>query len=570
MARMFPATIADDHGSRGERIVFRKLKEETPDAWIGLHSVGLINHATKPWAEVDFVLVTEDGVLCLEVKGGTLVHREGDWYQNDRRLKESPFAQAGGGASALYEYLAGRVPAVRRSFIGHGVLFPESPFRYELPSIELDMVFDDSDLARPMSAYVERVTGYWQHAIQRRRGRMPDGLDRATRSRIVYELAPDFELVPSLKARLLEVDDELVRLTTQQRELLHGLVDTSRVIVRGGAGTGKTWVAIDEAVRLAASGCRTLFVSYGSRLADYVRPLLEEAGVTVNHLHGVMRDVIREARFEDRLPAVEARDLFDVYYPEVGLDALAALELFGSFDALVIDEGQDILKTPYVLFLDALLVGEMSGGTWRLFHDPNQDIFGGGPPAELERLENVATSYHLTQNCRNTREIAMATAILSGVAVSETLAAEGPEVIEQWQGDRKAEEKAILRQLRTWVDGGVAPDGITVLSPKRFDRSAIGGIDASRLPRPLVDISHSGSSDPNRIRFSTVAGFKGLESEAILLTGFNDLSDPGTLSLLYVGASRARALLGLVLHERCREAYIERARDIVGRLVGLS
>ena len=49
------------------------------------------------------------------------------------------------------------MPAVRRSFVGHGVLFPESPFAYELPSVESDLIFDDSDLARPMSAYVDRL-----------------------------------------------------------------------------------------------------------------------------------------------------------------------------------------------------------------------------------------------------------------------------------------------------------------------------------------------------------------------------------------------------------------------------
>ena len=59
------------------------------------------------------MVVTDAGVLCLEVKGGTISHRDGDWFQNNSRLKESPFAQAGGGASALYAYLAERVPAVR-------------------------------------------------------------------------------------------------------------------------------------------------------------------------------------------------------------------------------------------------------------------------------------------------------------------------------------------------------------------------------------------------------------------------------------------------------------------------
>jgi hypothetical protein len=566
---MFPPTIADDHGSRGERMVFRKLKDETPDTWVALHSVGLVSHATKPWAEIDFVVITDDGVLCLEVKGGTIIHRDGDWFQNERRMKESPFAQAGGGASALYEYLAERVPAVRRSFVGHGVLFPESPFVYELPAADREMIFDDSDLVRPMSAFVDRLAEYWKHVIERRRGYMPQELDRAARSLILHQLAPDFELVPSLRARLHEVDDELIRLTTQQRKLLRGLVETPRVLVRGGAGTGKTLIACDEATRLAETGRRTFFVCYGSRLAGHVKPILEPAGVQVVYLHGLMHDLIEEAGLKERLPSVEPRDLFDVYYPEVALDALQMLERFESVDALVIDEGQDLLKPPWVLFLDALLVGELSGGTWRLFHDPNQDIFRGGPAAELERLEKIATCYRLTQNCRNTREVAMATSILSGVAVSETLVALGPAVIEHWYTDRGSHTNALLRQIREWLDGGLIPGDITVLSPGRFEDSVLATIDPGRLPRAVVDVSHAESTEPNRIRFSTVAGYKGLESEAVLLTGFADLTELSTLSLLYVGASRARALLGLVLDEQCREAYVERARDVVERLIGV-
>lgn len=567
MCRMFPPTIADDHGSRAERTIFRKLKNETPDSWVALHSIGLANHATKPWAEVDFVVVTDAGVLCLEVKGGMISHRDGDWFQNNNRLKEGPFAQAGGGASALYAYLAGRVPAVRQSFVGHGVLFPESPFNHELPSVEPEMVYDDSDLARPMSAYLERLIEYWKHSLKRRRGKVPEGLDRAARSSVVHELAPDFELVPSLRALLHEVDDELVRLTTQQKEIMRGLVETPRVVVRGGAGTGKTLIACDEALRLAASGRRTFFVCYGSRLAGHVKPLLEGSGVHVRHLHGLMRDLIEEAGLQSRLPAVDDRDLFDIYYPELALDALANLDRFGSFNAIVVDEGQDLLKPPYVLFLDALLAGEMSKGTWRLFHDPNQDIFRGGPPAELERLEEFATCYRLTQNCRNTREIAMATSVLSGVANAETLAADGPDVVEQWYVDPRGHQKAVLRVLRDWLEGGLKPDDITVLSPRRFSDSVFGAIDPSRLPRPIVDVSDAEPRDHGKIRFSTIAAYKGLESEAVLLTGFDDLTDLSTLMLLYVGASRARGVLGLVLDERCREPYVERAMEIVGRLI---
>jgi hypothetical protein len=126
----------------------------------------------------------------------------------------------------------------------------------------------------------------------------------------------------------------------------------------------------------------------------------------------------------------------------------------------------------------------------------------------------------------------------------------------------------VLRQLREWLDGGVSADAITVLAPGRFEKSIFASIDAGRLPRPIVDVSHADSTEPNTIRFSTVAGYKGLESEAVLLTGFENLDDPATLSLLYVGASRARAPLGLVLDEGCKDAYVSRAREVVERLVG--
>jgi hypothetical protein len=557
MARMFPPAIADDHGSRAERIVFRKLKEETPDSWCALHSVGLLGHATKPWAEIDFVLVTDSCLLCLEVKGGTLAHRHGEWFQNERRLKQSPFAQAGGGASALYGYLTERVPAVRKSFVGHGVLFPESTFHEALPSSDEHLVYDDSDRAQPISEWVERLISHWRESIRLKRGREPEGLETGIRSKIVHALAPDFELVPSLRARLQEVDEELIRLTEQQTQILRGLIDEPRVLVRGGAGTGKTLLACDEA---------TLYVCYGSRLAAYVRPLLEPHGVTVTHLHGLMKEIIEEAGLKERLPAVEPRDLFDVHYPEVALDGLALLDRFGTYDALVADEAQDLLRPSSVLFLDAVLAGELPHGSWRLFHDPNQEIFQGAP-AELDRLESLAACYRLTQNCRNTREIAMATSILSGVACSETLVAKGPEVIEHWYTDGRTEERAVLRQLREWVGGGISPESITVLTPKSFEHSLLARVESRALPRRVVDISHSDSVDPNSLRFSTIAGFKGLESDAVLLTGFDDLSDSRTLSLLYVGASRARGLLALVLPESCREVYIERARDIVGRLL---
>jgi hypothetical protein len=561
MARMYPATIADDHGSHAERWIFRKLRDETTDDWAVVHSVGLLSHATKPWAEVDFVAVGPEGVYCLEVKGGHIEHRDGDWYTNGNRLKQSPFAQAGGGASALFDYLAQRVPAVRRSIVGHGVMFPETRFDQELPEAEAALVYDDRDLTNPMSDYLARLATRWINWFGERFARPAQEIPSAVRSRILHEIAPDFDLVPTLRSRLVEVDEELVRLTERQKELLDGLVDEPRVLVKGGAGTGKTLLAAHEAARLARQGRRTLYICFGARLATHMAAALADEEVEAIHLHRLMARLINEADLRDQLPDVQERDLFDIYYPQLALDALDRLGRLGSIDALVVDEGQDILKPPYVQFLDALLADELENGCWRLFYDPNQDIFAGRAPSELDRVENLATCYRLTKNCRNTREIALTTSILSGIKVAETLTAEGPDVAEAWGSDRAALERGFRRLLHEWIERGVDPEQIVVLSPRTLERSLVSTFDQSRLPRRILDID-----DPGRgIRFSTIAGFKGLESDAVLLVDIDELSSAERVAQLYTGASRAKSLLGIVLEESCRDVYTERVRDLVDR-----
>ncbi len=187
-----------------------------------------------------------------------------------------------------------------------------------------------------------------------------------------------------------------------------------------------------------------------------------------------MANLIADAELRDQLPAVDPADLFDIYYPQVAIDALEQLDRFGSVDALVLDEGQDLLKPTYVQFLDASLDGEMSSGDWRLFYDPNQDIFIGGAPTELERLEEFAASYRLTKNCRNTREIALATSFVSGVRLAETLVVDGPDVVEEWGADTKELQKCVPRVLRDWLDRGLEPGQITILSPRTYEHSLVG------------------------------------------------------------------------------------------------
>lgn len=45
-----------------------------------LHSLGLPKHQSKIYGEIDFVVVCDRGVACLEIKGGRVECRDGNGF----------------------------------------------------------------------------------------------------------------------------------------------------------------------------------------------------------------------------------------------------------------------------------------------------------------------------------------------------------------------------------------------------------------------------------------------------------------------------------------------------------
>src|SRR3954451_24642330 len=103
MARTFPRTLLDeDIKSDAERKVFDALRDQLSDDWTVFHSASVIYRDHADGArddEGDFVLVhPERGVVALEVKGGGIECRHGEWFRLDRagireRMRD-PFTQA--------------------------------------------------------------------------------------------------------------------------------------------------------------------------------------------------------------------------------------------------------------------------------------------------------------------------------------------------------------------------------------------------------------------------------------------------------------------------------------------
>ena len=564
MARMLPPFVAESTQSAAERKLFVVLQDELSDEWTVLHSLGSTLHDRKPWAEIDFVLVGPAGVYCLEVKGGRVARRDGRWEFTNRfgavsTKREGPFEQVGPATAQIRNYLVERLPEARSTIVGYGVATPDIVFDVAGPDVEPKVVFDERDSARPFDEYVSRLSKYWTTRLDRR-----GSLTSALRERIIALLRPDFDLQPSLRGRLRNVERELIRLTEEQYRVLDGLTENPRVVIRGSAGTGKTLLAIEEARRQRALGNRVLLCCFNQMLAAKLSDLEDLEGVDVHHFHGLLGHLIDAAGLQDRLPDATPDELFRVFMPSVTLEAILELDNLGAYDVLVVDEGQDLLLPDYIDVLDALLDGGWAEGRWRVFLDPHQDLFGAKSTRGADRLQHPGTTvFRLTVNCRNTRPIATTSALLGAANPADVMRTSGPEVEWLWYGDERHQRRKLGRRLAKLISNDrVDPSSIAVLTRRRLENSGLadGLIDC---PLQLGPAREAGSGT---IPHSTITAFKGLEADVVVLADVAQLADPDAQLENYVGSSRARGLLIVALNENLREDYGRLALELGERV----
>lgn len=571
MARMFPPEPRDDTESNAEREVFRRIRAQVPNDWIALHSLGLGHQRDKPWTEIDFVLIGPPGVVCLEVKGGRIRREEGRWQFIDKNGRvtvkgQGPFEQVGSASAALRAYLAKRLPRLSGTAVGYGVATPDIDFSVVGPDIVSEVVYDASDFAAPFSDYLKRIANYWCERLERQKGSPPRGLAEADREELLKELRGDFDLRPTIRSRIAHTNDELLRLTKQQYQALDTLRDSPRVLVRGGAGTGKTLLAVEEARRRAAEGARVFLCCFNKQLGAQLRAATRDmSGIHASHLHGFMASTVGEAGLHSRIAGIVGEELYQRAYPAETLEALDCLGRIGSYDMLIVDEAQDLLAHEFLDVFDFLIAGQMENGSWKLFYDPYQDIFRGTRPGALDKVLSYRPAQcRLSLNCRNTKAIALTTRILTRIACHETLEAEGPDVEWIWYRDSAHQRREVTKRVKQLLGEGIPADSIVVLSHHRRENGPFAGGESHGLR--LRDVESS-TLEPGSIGFATIQAFKGLEADVIVLTDTDNLGTREAEFGIYVGATRARALLILCMPEHLKAEYATRAEEF-GRGLG--
>ncbi len=533
--RLIPSQPA--FAAEAERTVWTRLRSQLPPEAFLAANVHLHSHAD--FYEADLVVgLPGAGFAVIEVKGGHVEHRDDGWWQatRDGMKRTDPAGQANNAKRLLDTYVRARG-------------WPHGPIRFEhlvaFPAVDLGPEPPSPDL--PRWAVIAR--GDLDDAA----GRVWDALDKRISDKPrptveqVAELADLLGGRPEPQASLLGVararEEHVRRLTEAQYAILRAVRNNPRVHATGGPGTGKTWLALEQARSWAQDGRQVLFVCYSVGLSRWLRAtvaalpdkLARRITVSTYHALGVGLGIT--------VPEATTQSWWDVELPRL-MRPLAA----PGYDCLVVDEAQD--------FADGWwppLLAMLRGTPVFVVGDERQAVFSGRsgrPPGSFVELS-------LEENLRNTVQIASTFNPLG--ERMRCLGGDGPPVrfVPCTSDAATATADGEVERL---LEHGHPGEHIVLLTTRRRHESH------RRTESALGKDGHwDGFWEDDEVFYGTVMGFKGLERPVVVLAvdGFHD---GVARDVMYAGLSRARDELVV-----CGDPEVIRAAvgdEVVRRLVG--
>lgn len=511
-----------------EQSVWNKLVDQLMDSDLVVHGQRVTDHLKDH--EIDVLVAIEGaGIMCLEVKGGEVWHDGDSWRQgrNGKHHVIEPVRQARDACYALREF----VEADPRWTHGrvrwdHMVVLPntELPADFAVPDCPRWKVIDRTQLDELLPLI--RIVLLKQELD---RPHIDSASIEQLRTCLAGRGLPQRDVV----ARASENEMTADLLSQEQAVILRAIDVLDRVEIRGGAGSGKTYLAVEQARRLTRAGKRVALICYSHGLASYLERLTgtwpyKEKPAYVGEFHDLGKQWGAATGPDENIRTEEAAQFWEHDLPLQMTELAEALPAGKRFDAIVIDEAQDFADEWWKPMLACLTDPETSG--IYVFSDEAQRVFDreGSPPVALVPLV-------LDHNLRNTRQIATAFHPLVGQRM-QLRGGEGPEVTFV----ACSADDAL----------GVADDQVDGLLEQGWRYEDIALLSTGSRHPIQVERQEEGAQaywktfwDNDDIFYGHVLGFKGLERNVIILALNESKPRDRSRERLYVGLSRAREQL---------------------------
>ncbi|WP_232819202.1 nuclease-related domain-containing DEAD/DEAH box helicase [Homoserinimonas sp. OAct 916] len=554
--------------NRSEKQIFSALEGilDRPE-WVVIHSLTVAQNLGALMGETDFVVIAPGkGILLIEAKSPKYVeYKAGDWYlDRTPQPHKDPLRQLDSARRSIRGFLRerdllrGDEPIARLLWftsLGRHQFENKSPG--DLQFFEWELGWHD-DLQKP-TWLVEKVLdehNNWFREVDEVQ-LDPTALTASYAQAITGALVSDFKAQQSRAEQLKERRTQEERLLAEQKFVLELVETNDHVYFDGPAGTGKSFLLARAARSFAKQGKRVLVTCWNLLMADELRALVgtHATEIEVADLNSVMLSICGLPTN----PSGAESGWYQDELPRMTLERLREKPYLGSYEAICVDEFQDVAGNP--LLLDVLFALSGTGGP-----DGTQLVFAGDDKQQIlrtaaERVNAYAIArqrigdlvhVRVRRNCRTVP------AVIDGAekTLGHNLGFTGHKVSRSVPGgfdvvavEPGGETKALAAALRGLLEHHDAED-IVVLSPFGENTSTVGQLlkrpEKSKDERWLrKQLQHEGS--PGKIRWRSIFKFKGLEADAVVICDLNDEAkafidgtDLNWEDLLYVGLTRAK------------------------------
>lgn len=570
MPEMIPKPFRGNVSS--ERKVYSYLEGSSFKGY-AIHSV---SYESPNMHEADFIVITNRGVLILEVKGGEVSwSRQGGWTSIDRinrrhDLNIGPYKQAFYNSMSIKNRIKKDLPNINpdRTLFAYGVVLPDN---FDLPqTIEVieQITFTGSDEPSSFASFINRCFDYALSKMNlgNHSGGFPR-LDESTISNLKVYLCGFSGIIRDLKKDIKATEEKMLVATEAQFKLLSMIRGIDRFTVKGGAGTGKTLIALEHAERLASGGLRVLFLTYNKLLKQFLKKQARCEGVDFINFDSLIYNTLYpavDAGNEEQSWAAMSVEQSRLECNQLRPNAFIKHGgLAGSlrYDAVVVDEAQDILDlTRKLQCVDLVVKGGLAKGKVALFYDASQHIFSTGEPNELqESLDTLKNIYNypsltLNENCRNTVQIAEFTRLATGFGdpAGETSIDSSSSIEVSYYSDQEEKMQRLCGILNDLKVQGIEGKDILVLSHRgvRNEKSSLAHSEKLECiyKTKILNPNEDYEDEPDVVKMSNIYSYKGLQENIVIVTDVEKLeSDCGrSQKENYACFSRAKAKLYVI------------------------
>jgi hypothetical protein len=511
LAQMYPNDIELIDCTRSEKDFYYELKRQLSDSIHVFFSVRWYsqNNGTRENSESDFLIFDPDfGYITIEVKGGQQIEKQNDTWilhlddSSYRKLKKSPFEQAEESMRFFKKYFEDQYKQVFNGAYGFACAFP----RYNVPEgfgtdAPKDIIIDFSDMSN-LKNKINSIFHYWS-STRRSHVFLVDEI----RKKFINLINKRINMSTISGAVLENQDRKMSILNRIQENYLDFLENYSHALIVGGAGTGKTWLAVKKAIREAEKEKDVLLLCFNNDLGEFLKErLFEYSNITVNTFWQFVKEQLDESDF---LTISSDKELLGVF------DKIANKSNLKKFNSIIVDEAQDF-NEEWAMTIRLFLRDESRSDLYVLY-DTEQNIFN----RDFKNGFMIESPpFRLKENLRNTSEImkwVKNTTQLGYYTKANNIPGVRPEVsTHNRKKDARNRLESILKQLVQ--KELVKQTSITILSNRILENSILSG---KNTLGPFTFAESRKDIAEEQVLFRTVQGFKGLESDVVIYLKHN-------------------------------------------------